>query len=638
MLAPLAKFYRRCRHPRRGQLFSHRAADNAARVRTAAAGLRNLSDKQLAQNATELREHWKGFGHARTLIEAAGLAVEGFRRESGIELHDVQVHAGLLLTQGCIAEMQTGEGKTFTVGLGAFIAALSGMGVHVATTNSYLAERDSQEVRPVLELLGVSVGTLPSEHDEPLKRLAYRCDVTYGTGYDFGFDYLRDQLRLRFRRRRRLGTEFLQGLRHHTGINSNTLQRHQGIAIVDEADCVLIDEAAMPLILSGAVPRRLSDELYRTAMDTARDLVDESDYSLDPATRSIRFSDSGWLRLHAPLKTSSVSGLTMPWADYVESSLRAIHCLRRDVDYVVVDQAVHIVDPNTGRVHEERSWRGGLHQAVECKESVPLSPERLTDGQISRQRYFRLYQRLAGVTGTAAGNEQEFREFYGLDVRSIPTNLPSRRLQLADRFFASDELRNRALGDEAAQRQNNGQPVLIGTQTIEHSQSVSKVLTINGVDHQVLNGLQDRAEADVISRAGVAGTVTVATNMAGRGTDIRPDERAQESGGLFVVAAEHHTSPRVDRQLIGRTARQGQPGAFRFYVASSDRLLREGKEVIASKICARADESGECHIDYSRTIAELQNKLEREAFEKRKAMVRRDEWMDRILESLVSEG
>ena len=593
---------------------------------------------RLAERTLQLRQTWGGFHCRASVTQAAALGYEGFRRTLGIELHDVQVHAALLLTRKCIAEMQTGEGKTYTAGLAAFVCAFQGGGVHVATTNAYLAERDAREVSPVLEQLGITVGILPDIHDEQRKLSAYRCDVTYGTGCDFGFDYLRDQVRLRAQFRQRLGTDFLGRLLNGRRSGIACLQPSRGVALVDEADCVLIDEAAMPLVLSGAVPRRVSLELYRTANATAADLVADNDYILDPATRSIRFSEAGWVRLHAPLRNSAVTGLAMPWADYVESSLRALHCLQRDVDYVVVDDQVHIVDPNTGRVHEERSWRGGLHQAVECKEGVPLSQERMTDGQISRQRFFRLYDQVAGLTGTATGNERELDEFYGLSVNVVPPHRPPQRKQLADRVFLTDDQRDAALAADARDRQAAAQPVLIGTQTIEHSRRISERLRQAGVVHEVLNGLQDRAEADIIARAGRSGSVTVATSMAGRGTDIRLDSDAVAAGGLFVAGASHHLSPRVDRQLAGRCARQGQPGVCRFYSALTDPLLVYAGERLQADVKRSMGDDGESVRDYTEVLRQRQRDYEKESFEKRRAMVRRDQWMDQVLESLVKEG
>ncbi|MCR9202533.1 MAG: hypothetical protein NXI04_28155 [Planctomycetaceae bacterium] len=635
MFAPFADLTRRLRP---AAALAKTATAAASIVREQADVLRQENDVSLTERTSRLRQTWGGLDCRRSITQAAALGYEGFRRTLGIELHDVQLHAALLLTQNCIAEMQTGEGKTYTAGLAAFICAFQGRGVHVATTNGYLAERDAREISPVLEWLGVTVGVLPDTHDEQRKYAAYRCDVTYGTGSDFGFDYLRDQVRLRAQFRQRLGTDFLGRLLNGKRPAARPLQARRGVALVDEADSVLIDEAAMPLVLSGAVPRRVSEDLYRTAIGTASSLVEDADYYLDPATRSIRFSEAGWVRLHAPLRTSDVTGLAMPWADYVESSLRALHCLQRDVDYVIVEDQVQIVDPNTGRVHEERSWRGGLHQAVECKEGVPLSQERMTDGQISRQRFFRLYERVAGLTGTATGNERELEEFYRLSVRVVPTHRPCVRQQLADRVFLTDEQRNAAVVSDTCARHAVGQPVLIGTQTIDHSRRISERLHAAGVPHEVLNGLQDRAEADIVAVAGRCGAVTVATSMAGRGTDIRLDPDSLAAGGLFVAGASHHLSPRVDRQLVGRCARQGQPGVCRFYSALTDPLLMSVGEKLRADVRRSIGDDGESVGDFSEALRLRQRDYERESFQKRRAMVRRDQWMDQVLESLVKEG
>lgn len=600
---------------------------------------RKLNTKQLRGSAAELKQAVSfaaGNDTSRHLAAAFGLMTEAVRRTTGMSFYDVQLLGGLSLARGEIAQMQTGEGKTLTTALPAFFFSLRDQGTHVATTNAYLAQRDSEQLRPAFELLGVSVGLLPDDHAQTLKYEAYRCGVTFGTGYEFGFDFLRDQVALRQQPKLGLGVRHLTRLAGRLTDQPRLLQRPQAFAVIDEADSVLVDEATMPLILSGLAA---SNDDNVAAAEFARKVSDrlqpDVHYALNESVQSIRFTEAGWTALHEPLHTAPPSDLRHPWVNYVEQALRARHFLQRDVDYVVRGGKVQIVDQHTGRIHEERSWRDGLHQAVETHEGLTVSPERTVDGRVSRQRYFQFYRQICGMTGTATGSEREFRELYGLKVREIPTHRPCLRQTLQPRVFGSDEARDTKITEDVQERRSAGQPVLVGTRTIRHSQQLSARFAAAGIPHAVLNGVQDEEEAAVIGRAGVSGTITIATNMAGRGTDIQPDEVSLRCGGLHVIAAEHNASRRVDRQLSGRAARQGNPGSVRFYVSASDELFTIAESHLPKFIRKHADRDGQARVDLAADIAAMQDKLEKRSFQRRREMVRRDRWMESILDTMA---
>ena len=608
-------------------------------IRKRQAELRDSVNRSLLDAANDLKTRSQQTpASLDTTITAFALMTEAVRRTTGMEYYDVQLRGGLALVDGHIAQMQTGEGKTLTTGLPAFALSLAGNGVHVATTNSYLAARDCEELRPALELLGLTVGLLPEEHDPVVARLSYECDVTFGTGYDFGFDFLRDQISLRRQPKLALGIRHLSRLAGCEPRPLELLQRPHAFAIVDEADSVLIDEATMPLILSTPTPQTDAPKLLHLAANTAKQLVRDEHFTLNEAQRTIEFTTEGWTTLHEPLQREKISGLQRPWSNYVEQALRASTFLHRDVDYVVIDGEVQIVDQQTGRIHAERSWRDGLHQAVEINEGLPPSPEKSSEGRVSRQRYFQLYNKLCGMTGTAAGSGPELSSFYGLNVTEIPTHRPCRRETLPTRCFANDEARDDAVVEDAIRRQQIGQPVLVGTRTIKHSKRLAERLQSCGVKHTVLNGVQDQSEADIIRRAGLAGSITIATNMAGRGTDIKPDKAALEVGGLHVMAVEHNTSPRVDRQLAGRAARQGQPGSVQFFVSADDEIFVQGESRLPQRIRETSSDGRESNHTFASEIAELQRQLENRDFERRCEMVQRDQWLDSVLETLASRG
>ncbi|QDS89525.1 preprotein translocase subunit SecA [Rosistilla ulvae] len=630
-----------------------------AAVRQQQQRFQRLSDATLRDHTDELRrlrksqhrhnrsissgwQRWKRPDAAEPMIEAHGLMAEALRRTTGKLYYDVQLQAGWILAAGSIAEMQTGEGKTITTGLPAFWQALAGRGCHVSTVNDYLARRDFETLQPTFELLGVGVGRIDSEMSLAEKRQAYRCEVTYGPGFEFGFDFLRDQIALRSAPRPRLGMRHLAHLRGQSIDKPHSLiGRPLACAVIDEADSVLIDEANTPLILSGqehAMRQASSDpEAYRVADILAQELQPEEDFSLDPVDRKISFTPTGWFRIHEHFAKANPLRLARAWSCYVENALRARQIFRRDVDYVVRDGEIQIVDQNTGRIHPERSWRNGLHQAVQTKERVAVVPEQQTQARITRQRFIGQYDSICGLTGTAQAAARELKDFYRLSVVSVPTHRPCHRFGLPSRHFSNLQTKHASIVAEIRARHANGGPMLVGTRTIAESRTLSAALHNCGIPHRTLNGIQDEAEADLIAIAGQPGAITIATNMAGRGTDIALTDASRARGGLHVIATEHHPCARVDRQLIGRAARQGDPGSYQFFVSAEDEIFQHAPQ-LAESISARCSGAPEAQHDFSTEIARLQNDLENQAYQRRTQLTRADQWLDRVLETVAKEA
>ena len=613
-------------------------------VRRRCATLAGESDAVLAARFADLRG---GVVGAKESADAAALAAEAVRRATGKTLRDVQLAAGLVLADGRVAEMATGEGKTLTAAVPACLLALgSGKGrhrgpVHVAVPNAYLAARDHAELAGVFGVLGLTSALLPEGAGSPdggtsAKKLAYETDVVYGTGYEFGFDFLRDQAAARRDERRPLGADFLAHLRD-AGRRTEPTQPPCGATVLDEADSALIDEALTPLVLAGGGPGggHADDRAHRAAADVAGRLEPVADHRLEVARRRVALTDAGLARVTGELAPPAGVPLRRPWGRYVEQALHAALLLRRDVDYVVRDEAVRIVDAATGRVFEERTWRDGLHQAVEVREGVTVTDETTSTARVTRQRFYRLYDRLCGMTGTAAGAEAEMKAVYGLGVVPIPPHRPCRRAAWPTRYFADETAKNCAVAAEAADVHAAGRPVLVGTRTIDASTRVSAELTRRGVPHVVLNGVQDADEADLVAAAGRAGAVTVATNMAGRGTDIRPDAAGLNAGGLHVIGTERHESGRVDRQLAGRAARQGDPGSCRFFVAADDDLLARHAPRLSAALTRTAAPNGECRRRFDVDVSRLQTALDRRHAAARRRMTDREAWLGTVLESLA---
>ena len=507
------------------------------------------------------------------IAPALAAAQQAVFRVLGYTLFEVQQRAALAMMQGRVAEMQTGEGKTVSAVPAAVFGALLGKGVHIATPNNYLAQRDFEQLQPVYELLGLNTAQLDLDpQNSETKRGAYRADITYGPGYEFGFDYLRDQLILKKQAQLPLGQRTLKWIQAEP-LESPVQLNRLGFAIVDEIDNVLIDDSSSPQVLSEFQPGTAPD---RHAVILAREIAQrlwENEHYFQTASGSYSLTPEGISLIHDPSVIIPSSELIRPWRQYVENAIRASKEFERDVHYVVYRDEIRIVEQSTGRIFEDRSWQSGLHQAVEAKEGLEITPESLPLAQITRQRFYHLYDRLAGMTGTAAQCRAELKHVYKLDVVEIPLRNPSKRIVLPTRAFGTAQEKWNAIAQSVQSYQSKGRPILIGTRTIVESQLISDLLKAYRVDHLLLNGKQDATEAEIIADAGQVGRVTIATNLAGRGTDIKLTPQAKELGGLHVIVSECHASNRVDRQLVGRCARQGDPGSCETFISCDDWLF-----------------------------------------------------------------
>jgi preprotein translocase subunit SecA len=547
------------------------------------------------------------------LPDAFSAAREAAKRVVGLRPFDVQVLGGIVLHQGGIAEMVTGEGKTLVAILPCYLNALTGKGVHMVTVNDYLARRDAEWMGPVHRFLGLTVGLIQHDMGTYERQAGYRADVTYGTNNEYGFDYLRDN-----------GSQW----------KSYCVQRELNYAIVDEVDSILIDEARTPLIISGR-PEKSSD-MYLRVDGVVRQLRNEIHFEKDEKQRSIILTDDGMVACERLLGIDDLyTDDNIGYMHLIEQSLKAHHFFKRDDEYMVQDDEVLIVDEFTGRAMEGRRYSDGLHQAIEAKEGVPLRFESQTIASITYQNYFRLYSKLAGMTGTALTEALEFEKTYGLRVTQIPTNLPLIREDLSDLIFASEEGKFRYVIKEISRIFDTGRPILVGTVSIEKSELVAKMLTEAGFDDfQVLNAKHHEREAAIVANAGKKNAITIATNMAGRGTDIKLEEGVRELGGLYIIGTERHESRRIDNQLRGRCGRQGDPGTSRFYVSLEDEVARlfggaTAKRFMGKKGGAEMDETPLNMRILSRSIESAQRKVEEYNFEMRKVLLDYDQVMDK---------
>jgi preprotein translocase subunit SecA len=604
-----------------------RLREQAAYIGTLEPEFERLSDDELRQKTAEFRQRVEnGEPLEDILFEAYAAVREAFKRTQGVRLFDVQLMGGIVLHEGDIAEMKTGEGKTFVAVQPLYLNALTGRNVHLVTVNDYLAKRDAEWTRPVYELLGISVGYIQNLMPFAERRSAYGCDVTYGTNSEFGFDYLRDNMAVS-----------LDGV----------VQRGHYYAIVDEVDSILIDEARTPLIISGEpetaaatyyqfarvvrelegkpATRKTAKGLDETELSGADYLYDEKFKTVSPAQSAIEKVERalGIDNLYDPRNVLLVNHLIQ--------ALKAQSLYKRDVDYVVQDGEVKIVDEFTGRIMEGRRWSEGLHQAIEAKEGVRIREENVTLATITLQNYFRLYEKLAGMTGTAKTEEKEFVEIYGLHVVEIPTNEPVRRIDQNDLIFKTKEAKFAAVVEDIVERHRRGQPVLVGTIAVETSEYLSELLTRRGIPHNVLNAKEHEREGEIIKGAGQRGAVTIATNMAGRGVDIKLGEGVRELGGLYVLGTERHEARRIDNQLRGRSGRQGDPGESRFYLSGQDDLVRlfAGDRIynIMNRFKIPDDQPMEAKI-LSGQIENAQKKVEEQNFVMRKNVLRYDDVMN----------
>ena len=578
-----------------------------------------LSDANLVAKTDEFKRRLqKGETLDDILPEAFAVVREASKRVLGMRHFDVQLIGGICLHRGNIAEMRTGEGKTLVATLPVYLNALTGNGVHVVTVNDYLATRDSEQMGRLYNFLGLSTGLIVANLDYNQRKEAYACDITYGTNNEFGFDYLRDNM---------------------VSDVSQMVQRPLNYAIVDEVDSILIDEARTPLIISGP-GQRSTDNYYKLAKIVPH-LVKDEDYTIDEKQKTIAPTDSGIAKVEKMLGVENLyDAENIELNHLLGASLRAYAMMHRDTDYVVKDGEVVIVDEFTGRLMFGRRYSDGLHQAIEAKEGLKVERESQTLASITFQNYFRMYKKLAGMTGTAKTEEKEFIDIYGLEVLPIPPNKPLARVDLPDQIFKTKAAKYRAVVRNAVERHQTGQPILIGTTSITQSEELSDMLLRSGVPHKVLNAKHHEKEAEIVADAGQMGMVTIATNMAGRGTDITLGEGVPELGGLAILGTERHESRRIDNQLRGRAGRQGDPGSSQFFLSLEDDLMRifgaDNITGIMDKLGMEEDEPIE-HSLITKSIERAQKKVEDHNYNIRKYVLEYDDVMNQQREVLYEQ-
>lgn len=568
-----------------------------------------LTDDQLKAKTVEFKERYQnGESLDSLLYEAFAVVREGAKRVLGLFPYKVQVMGGIVLHHGDVPEMRTGEGKTLTATMPVYLNALSGKGVHVVTVNEYLSERDATEMGELYSWLGLSVGINLAAKSPMEKKEAYECDITYSTNSEIGFDYLRDNMVVRA---------------------ENMVQRPLNYALVDEVDSILIDEARTPLIVSGANAVETS-QLYHMADHYVKSL-DKDDYIIDVQSKTIGLSDSGIDKAESYFKLENLYDIeNVALTHFIDNALRANYIMLLDIDYVVSEeQEILIVDQFTGRTMEGRRYSDGLHQAIEAKEGVPIQDETKTSASITYQNLFRMYKKLSGMTGTGKTEEEEFREIYNIRVIPIPTNRPVQRIDHSDLLYSSIEAKFKAVVEDVKARYQKGQPVLVGTVAVETSDYISKKLVAAGVPHEVLNAKNHYREAQIIMNAGQRGAVTIATNMAGRGTDIKLGEGVRELGGLCVIGTERHESRRIDNQLRGRSGRQGDPGESQFYLSLEDDLMKRFGSERLKGIFERLNMSEEAIESrmLTRQVEAAQKRVEGNNYDTRKQVLQYDDVM-----------
>ena len=581
--------------------------------------MERLSDSELRNKTEEFKGRLaKGETLDDILPEAFAVVREAAKRTLNMRPFDVQLMGGIVLHQGRIAEMKTGEGKTLVATMPVYLNALTGKGVHVVTVNDYLAKRDSEWMGQIYKFLGLEVGLIVHGLDYQERKKAYNADITYGTNNEFGFDYLRDNMVLH---------------------KEHMVQRPLNYAIVDEVDSILIDEARTPLIISGQLEES-TDIYYKFARIVPRVVLNE-DYTIDEKAHSVIPTEKGIKKCEQFLGVDNLyDEENIELLHHLQQALKAHALMKRDRDYVVKDGQVIIVDEFTGRLMFGRRYSDGLHQAIEAKEGVKVENESKTLATITFQNYFRMYKKLAGMTGTAATEEEEFRSIYGLDVVVIPTNKPMIRVDYPDVIYKTEKAKLNAVVEEIEDCYRRGQPVLVGTVSIEKSELLSSMLKRKGIPHQVLNAKYHEKEAEIVARAGQKGAVTIATNMAGRGTDIVLGEGVPELGGLHIIGTERHESRRIDNQLRGRAGRQGDPGSSRFYISLEDDLMRlfggDNIKGIMDKLGMEEDQPIE-HPIITKSIENAQKKVEAHNFNIRKHVLEYDDVMNTQREVIYSQ-
>ena len=598
-----------------------------------------LTDEELKQKTEHFKERYQnGESLDDLLVEAYAVVREGSKRVLGLRPYPVQLMGAVVLHEGNIAEMKTGEGKTLASTMPAYLNALTGKGVHVITVNDYLADRDAKEMGKLYNFLGLSVGLNENGLSKEEKKEAYTCDITYGTNNEFGFDYLRDNMVL---------------------YKEQMVQRPLNYAIIDEVDSILIDEARTPLIISGSAKK--SATLYQQADSFVRTLNKETDYTYDEKTKGVQLTEEGINKAENYFSIENLFDLSnVSLTHHINQALKAHVSMARDTDYVIEEGEVVIVDQFTGRLMKGRRYSDGLHQAIEAKEGLQIQNESMTLASITFQNFFRMYNKLAGMTGTAKTEEEEFRNIYNMDVIAIPTNKPIIRDDRPDMIYKTIDGKFKAVVKEIKERHQKGQPVLVGTVAVETSEHISKLLKKAGIKHDVLNAKNHYREAEIIEKAGQKGAVTIATNMAGRGTDIKLGEGVRDLGGLAVIGTERHESRRIDNQLRGRSGRQGDPGMSQFYLSMEDELMRrfgsdnlknmmdrfgmDDDQPIESKMVSRAVESAQKRVegnnfDARKTILSYDDVLREQReiiYKQRFEVIDADENLREIIEDMIA--
>ncbi|RMG00407.1 MAG: preprotein translocase subunit SecA [Planctomycetota bacterium] len=588
--------------------------------------LRALDDHDLRKTSLSLRYRARsGEPLAKLLPEAYALVREAGRRKLNMRHFDVQILGGIAMFHHSIVEMQTGEGKTLTATLPMYLYALAGRGAHLATVNDYLAKRDAEWMGPIYRALGMSVGIIQTDQPQAERRKAYACDVTYGTAKEFGFDFLRDRLLLR--RISEGQTDLIGALlgRSNTAGGDQPVQGEPFFALVDEADSILIDEARTPLIIS-ALPSeeaKIEAACYRWAAQVADQFIEDEDYEYDHEKKTVELTREGRRKARSLPRPDEMASVGMFHIyEYVERAIKVARDYIRDREYVVRDGEIVIVDEFTGRLAEGRKWRDGIHQAVEAKEGVEVTVATGQAARVTVQDFFLRYRHLAGMTGTARDSAAELRKIYRCNVITIPTNRPVIRKELPPKIFGTSEEKWKAVVDEVCEMHAMGRPVLIGTRSIDKSELLSAMLKQRGIEHDVLNANHIEREAAIVAEAGKRGRVTVSTNMAGRGTDIRLGEGVKELGGLHVICTEMHDSARIDWQLRGRCGRQGDPGTFRQFLALDDELLEAGLGPKKAEKLAEMGKKKAGPFDHLMPLfRRAQKRVERRHFRDRRALM-----------------
>ncbi|MEG1131953.1 MAG: preprotein translocase subunit SecA [Romboutsia sp.] len=570
-----------------------------------------LTDDELKNKTSEFKGRLaKGESLDDILIEVFAVAREASKRVLCMRQYRVQLIGGIVLHQGKIAEMRTGEGKTLVGVAPVYLNALMGNGVHVVTVNDYLAKRDKELMEPVYEFLGLSVGVVLQGQESSKRKEQYYCDITYGTNNEFGFDYLKDNM---------------------AKTKDEKVQRELSFAIVDEIDSILIDEARTPLIISG---KAYKDESEFRLVNTFMKMLLPWDFTIDLKEKTIALTEEGIIQAERFFNVKNLMDIeNIQIYHRINQSLRAYYLMRRDIDYVVKDGKVEIVDEFTGRVMDGRRYAEGLHQAIEAKEGVDIKEESTTLATITYQNYFRMYKKLSGMTGTAKTEEKEFGDIYKLNVVQIPTNKPIRRKDLDDLLFKTEDIKYAHIINTIEAIHKKGQPILVGTVSIEKSQKVSRLLTNKGLKHEILNAKNHEREADIIAKAGKLNAITIATNMAGRGTDIslgagdkEEEAKIKELGGLYVIGTEKHENRRIDNQLRGRAGRQGDPGVSRFYVSLEDDLMKLFANTKVQKVAKSiSDDEAIEHKLLTKSIEGAQKNIESRNYEIRKNVIKYDD-------------